>query len=402
MAKSVIRTAWRVSGETWRYLSISQRTSPNAPVYLSVPSSTTTLIQRRSLFVLPFGLDVGILGVAAYFYTKLPKPESNNVSSIFGPESGSKESEKHPDRVVKCIAHRGAGLDAPENTMQAFKYCVAMECNFVEMDVRASRDGQLVLLHDQGLERLTGTDIADVRIMDWDSIKDINVGVTHPNRQHYKDVTLCLLDDAIDYLLANKVKMIIDVKGEDKQVINGILRVFSSNPILHEYAVVTTFNPFILYQIRKKDPNIVGAISYRPYCFSALNYDAENGPTNPRFAGRLAMQTFVRFLDVIHSALWRWTARWCSVSAVLLHKDIVSPREVEYWRGLGIRVAGWCVNRPVEKLYWRAVLRAPYLANTLMGEPEIEKKVMHHDEDSEPERPIRCMELEKKLSSGQN
>lgn len=72
--------------------------------------------------VLPFGLDVGILGVAAYFYTKLPKPDSSNVYSIFGPEAGSRESENYPDRTIKCIAHRGAGLDAPENTLQAFKY----------------------------------------------------------------------------------------------------------------------------------------------------------------------------------------------------------------------------------------------------------------------------------------
>ncbi|KAH9633661.1 hypothetical protein HF086_009761 [Spodoptera exigua] len=37
-------------------------------------------------------------------------------------------------------------------------------------------------------------------------------------RKQFKDVRLCLLDDALDYLLANNVKVIIDVKGEDKQV----------------------------------------------------------------------------------------------------------------------------------------------------------------------------------------
>ncbi|XP_038221554.1 glycerophosphodiester phosphodiesterase 1 [Zerene cesonia] len=354
--------------------------------------------------VLPFGFDIGLLGVAVYFFTKLPKPDPSNVTSIFGPPSDSKEGETNPKKVVKCIAHRGAGLDAPENTLQAFKYCVAMDCNFVEMDVRTSKDGQLVLLHDQGLERLTGTDITDVRFMDWDSIKNIDIGATHPNRQQFKDVTLCLLEDAIDYLLANKVKMIIDVKGEDAQVVNGILRVFSGNPVLYENAVVTSFNPYVLYQIRKRDPNIVGAMSYRPHCFGFLNYDAENGPTNPRFGARHAAQAAARAADALHGALWRWAARWCSVSAVLLHKDIVSPREVEYWRSLNVRVAGWCVNRPVEKLYWRAVLRAPYLANTLVGEPEVDKKEVRQSVmvDCE-ERPCdKVPEPEKKMSSGQN
>lgn len=52
----------------------------------------------------------------------------------------------------------------------------------VELDVRTSKDGKLVLLHDQGLQRLTGSSISNVHIMDWDSIKNIDVGLTHPNR----------------------------------------------------------------------------------------------------------------------------------------------------------------------------------------------------------------------------
>lgn len=72
--------------------------------------------------VLPYGLDVGLVGVSAYFLTRLKKPEINNVISIFGPEPWSKESELHPEKTVSCIAHRGAALDAPENTIAAFKY----------------------------------------------------------------------------------------------------------------------------------------------------------------------------------------------------------------------------------------------------------------------------------------
>ncbi|RVE49052.1 hypothetical protein evm_006298 [Chilo suppressalis] len=357
--------------------------------------------------VLPFGLDVGIIGVGAYYLTRLKKAQQNNVLSIFGPEPGSKEGELHPEKVVRCIAHRGAGLDAPENTLEAFKYCVDRDCNFVELDVRSSKDGQLVLLHDQGLERLAGSNIADVRAMDWDAIKSIDVGATHPNRHHFKEVHLCLLDEALDYLLANKVRMIIDIKGEDKQVISGILKTFSTRPTLYQYAAVTCFNPIVLYQIRKKDPQIVGAISYRPYCFSALEYDADNGPNKLRFGHNLAVHAALRGADFIHSLLWRWSARWCGVSAVLLHKDIVSPSEVQYWRDLNVRCAGWCVNRPLEKLYWRGVLRAPYLANTLLGEPDIEKrsedKSRESDESLDRPGPIvdRLLETERHMSSGQ-
>ncbi|XP_050359659.1 glycerophosphodiester phosphodiesterase 1 isoform X1 [Nymphalis io] len=356
--------------------------------------------------VLPLGVDVGLLGVAVYYLTRLKKPEQCNVDSIFGPEPGSKEGMMHPEKVVKCIAHRGACFDAPENTLEAFKYCVERDCNFVELDVRTSRDGHLVLLHDKGLERLTGGTITDVKSMDWDSIKNIDVGATHPNRHQFKEVHLCRLDDALDYLLSNDVRMIIDVKGEDKQVVNGIIDTFASRPTLYKFAAVTTFNPFILYQIRKRDPQIVGAISYRPYCFSAQDYDAENGPSNPRFGDRLVLHAALRAADALHALTWRRAARWSAASAVLLHKDAVSPSEVLYWRTLGIRCVGWCVNRPLEKLYWRGVLKAAYLSNTLLGEPEVEQKKERDKRSGLSLRPgpivDKILETEKRMTSGQN
>lgn len=72
--------------------------------------------------VLPLGLDVGIVGVAAYYLSRLRKPNPDHVNTIFGHVHGSKEAEVTKQKEVRCIAHRGAGLDAPENTMEAFKY----------------------------------------------------------------------------------------------------------------------------------------------------------------------------------------------------------------------------------------------------------------------------------------
>ncbi|XP_022818803.1 glycerophosphodiester phosphodiesterase 1-like [Spodoptera litura] len=382
MATCAMRTGWRASAGMWKSSSIYQRTLLNAHVYPNAPNSIITLTQKRSLFVLPFGLDVGLVGFAAYYLTKLKKPEPQNVLSIFGPDPWGKESQQHPEKVVRCIAHRGAALDAPENTMEAFKYCVEHDCNIIELDVRASRDGKLILLHDEGLERLTGTDISSVRTTDWDRIKDIDVGSTHPNRKQFKDVRLCLLDDALDYLLANNVKIIIDVKGEDKQVIAGILSAYASRPALHQHAAVTCFNPFVLYQARADlDAFLV-----------------------VRFGDNLALHGLLRVADSVHALVWRWAARWCAVSAVLLHKDIVSASEIHYWRWLGIRCAGWCVNRPLEKLYWRGVLKSPYLANTLLGEPDVEGKRTEKELSNDRPGPLvdKLLEPERKLSSGQN
>lgn len=53
------------------------------------------------------------------------------------------------------FAHRGGSALAPENTMAAFERAVALKTDGVELDVRASRDGHVVVHHDSTLDRTT-------------------------------------------------------------------------------------------------------------------------------------------------------------------------------------------------------------------------------------------------------
>lgn len=53
------------------------------------------------------------------------------------------------------IAHRGASIDAPENSLDAFARAVALGADAVELDVQLSGDGEAVVLHDATLDRTT-------------------------------------------------------------------------------------------------------------------------------------------------------------------------------------------------------------------------------------------------------
>lgn len=53
------------------------------------------------------------------------------------------------------IAHRGASGHAPENTVVAARRAIAMGVDYIELDVRRTRDGELVAFHDASLERTT-------------------------------------------------------------------------------------------------------------------------------------------------------------------------------------------------------------------------------------------------------
>ena len=61
-----------------------------------------------------------------------------------------------PDqRRILRIGHRGAAGYAPENTIAAIRKGIALGADFVEVDVRRTRDGHLVLLHDELVDRTT-------------------------------------------------------------------------------------------------------------------------------------------------------------------------------------------------------------------------------------------------------
>ncbi|RAY16450.1 glycerophosphodiester phosphodiesterase [Actinomadura craniellae] len=53
------------------------------------------------------------------------------------------------------VAHRGASAHAPENTLAAFRQARAMGADVFELDVRQTKDGRLILMHDTTLARTT-------------------------------------------------------------------------------------------------------------------------------------------------------------------------------------------------------------------------------------------------------
>lgn len=57
--------------------------------------------------------------------------------------------------MVYNFAHRGFSAHYPENTMLAFEKAVEADCDGIELDVQLSKDGQLVIIHDEKVNRTT-------------------------------------------------------------------------------------------------------------------------------------------------------------------------------------------------------------------------------------------------------
>lgn len=78
-----------------------------------------------------------------------------------------------------AIAHRGGAAEAPENTMAAFEHARSLGFAYVELDVRATADGVLVVYHDPVLDTLTDRS-GGVAELSWSEVKEARVEGEEP------------------------------------------------------------------------------------------------------------------------------------------------------------------------------------------------------------------------------
>jgi glycerophosphoryl diester phosphodiesterase len=77
---------------------------------------------------------------------------------------------------IQIVGHRGAAGVAPENTMPSFEAAWAAGVEWVETDVRLTRDGVPVLMHDGSLERTT-TGSGPVSACTWEELQAVDAGI---------------------------------------------------------------------------------------------------------------------------------------------------------------------------------------------------------------------------------
>lgn len=79
------------------------------------------------------------------------------------------------------FAHRGASAYAPENTLSAFLLAAEQRADGIEFDVKVTRDGRVIVLHDQTLDRTTsGT--GNLKNLYFDDLRKLNAGKKYPDK----------------------------------------------------------------------------------------------------------------------------------------------------------------------------------------------------------------------------
>ncbi len=156
--------------------------------------------------------------------------------------------EPPPYIPFKVVAHRGRGGKYPGNTLKAIEEAIRLGVDFVEVDVRRSKDGELVLWHDDTLEKLIKKPL-DVSEEDYSYLKKFDVGMG----EH-----IPLFEDALD-LMKGKVGVLVDVKkaGYEKEIYEAL----KERDMLGD--TIFSGDNQALARLKEIDPNV--AIAYTLY-----------------------------------------------------------------------------------------------------------------------------------------
>jgi glycerophosphoryl diester phosphodiesterase len=120
-------------------------------------------------------------------------------------------------KEFQIIAHKGASGLAPENTMAAFEKALELGVDQIELDVRHTLDEEIIVFHDQRLDRLAmdtlGNKVTgDVHDYTLEEIKQFDVGTWFDSK--FSDQRIPTLKEALDFI-DGRCKVLIEIKHMD-------------------------------------------------------------------------------------------------------------------------------------------------------------------------------------------
>ncbi len=178
------------------------------------------------------------------------------------------------------IGHRGEPVRHPENTLPAFEAAIAAGADAVELDIRLSADGVLVVSHDPDLQRTAGTR-ANVCDLTVEQLRRLNVGP--PGAV----VRIPTLREVLE-LLGSRVRLDVEIKNIPGQpdfdtpreaVAEELVKLIDQLDGAAYGVMVTSFNWLSLERVRELAPDIpTGVVTNAAFdAASALAYASRKG-----------------------------------------------------------------------------------------------------------------------------
>lgn len=211
-------------------------------------------------------------------------------------------------------AHRGASGYAPENTLEAFQKAIDLKADGIELDVQMTKDGQLVIIHDETLNRVSDAK-GWVKDYTFDEIRKLNVNKKFPE---YGDVKIPSLEEV--YQLIKDTKLTINVELKNGVVFYENLEEkvleLTNKMGLTERTVFSSFNHYSVMKLKRLEPTVMTGFIYEDGYIDMPNYALRYG------------------VDALHPALY----------------NLQYPNFIKDCKFRNIEIRPWTVNKKEEMI----------------------------------------------------
>jgi glycerophosphoryl diester phosphodiesterase len=213
---------------------------------------------------------------------------------------------------MKVFAHRGASARLPENTMLAFRQAVADGADGVELDVMRCKSGELIVFHDETLDRL-GNRPESPRDLDWRTLRQVKI----LDQGH-----IPLLEEVLTEL-GPQVEINIELKTHPNPLLRLIDQSLAESVAemvarmrLADRVIVSSFDPLLLWRFA----------SLADHVRTALLLSATS--SRPLREG--------------------WALSLYPTGAVHPEAALVTSERLDRWRKRGRAIRVWTVDHPAE------------------------------------------------------
>ena len=205
-----------------------------------------------------------------------------------------------PGQDTAIIAHRGASMDAPENTLASLEEAIRQHADWVEIDVQETREGGIVVIHDRDLMKVAGVPM-NVRDATFAELRSVDIGSWFDAR--FSGERVATLAEVLD-LCKDRVKLIVELKyyGGEVRFEERVIEIIEAHKMQEDIAMMSlNYQGVETLKSLRPDWNtgllssvVLGNLAQLNVDFLAVN-------------GRLATRGFIKSAHDRHHKVLVWT-----------------------------------------------------------------------------------------------
>lgn len=241
---------------------------------------------------------------------------SSNITNVYAIDI-SKQKLKIPSDFreakngdVYVIAHRGAHNGIPENSLAAYQKAIDLGCDFIEIDVRTTKDGKFVSVHNSTIDAYVEGQSGKVKEMTLEELKALDIGSRVG--KEWKDTQIPTFEEILK-LCKGKIGIYLDLKDAPVFELMAILERYNMGKDVVWYFPasyihrVNDINKLFANSFPMPDPGSVKNISEVLSVVNTCVIASDMGELNEYFVETAHKNSAMVFVDEKNGTETEWT-----------------------------------------------------------------------------------------------